>query len=127
MKPELQVEGALILLEQMSEYPHEVLGKLDVEEQAVVMEMLDALVKQADAVQSEADLLKVADAIYRLVEDRPGLGALLLPEGTDVAKERSQRGVTLDDHLATTGKDAYVQQRAPQMRNALIECRKRLE
>jgi hypothetical protein len=91
------------------------------------MRDLDMLAERAANVQSDADLLGVVDAIHRLVEDQPGLRSLLLPEGTDVATERSQRTITMADHLAATGQNTYAQERAPQMRNAVIEARAHLE
>jgi len=127
MNTEQNVEEALILLEQMSEYPKETLQVLNEAEQAEVIKELDALAEQAAITQSSADLLKLVDAIHRLVEDRPGLGGLLLPEGTDVAEERSQRAVAMADQRATTDLNAYALQRAPQIRNAVIEVRAHLE
>lgn len=127
MNVEQSVEEALILLEQMSEDPNEILQVMDEAEQATVMKELRVLAERAATIQSAADLLSLTDAIHRLVEDRPGLGALLLPEGTDVSQERSQRIVTIADQQATTELNAYAQQRAPQIRNAVIECRTQLE
>ena len=127
MNTEQSVEEALILLEQMSEDPNEILQVLDEAERAAVMKDLDVLAERAATVQSGADLLSLVDAIHRLVEDRPGLKALLLPEGTDVAQERAQRSITLADQQATMGLNEYAQQRAPQMHNAVITCRTQLE
>ena len=127
MNIEQSVEEALILLEQMSEEPNEVLQVLDEAEQAAVMRELGVLAEQAATIQSSADLLKLADAIHRLVEDQPRLGALLLPDGTDVQEERSQRAVTIADQLATAEPNVYVQKRAPLIRNAVIESRAQLE
>ena len=59
---------------------------LDAAEQSAVMQELGTLAERAATIQGGADLLKLADAIFRLVEDRPGIRALLLPEGTDVEK-----------------------------------------
>jgi hypothetical protein len=127
MNMEQSVEGALILLDQMSEDPNGVLGLLDTADEGIIISKLGALAEQADVAQNDTDLLKVVDAFYRLVEDRPKLGAKFLPEETNVAEERTQRTVTLEMLLATTGQDTYAQQRAPQMRNALLECRAQLE
>jgi hypothetical protein len=127
MKAEQIVEEALILLEQMSEYPNEILQVLDKAERSVVMREMDLLAERAATIQSSDALLSLVDAIYRLVEDQPGLKALLLPEVTDVAEKRAQRTVTMADQLATTDLNAYAQQRAPQIRNAVIEVRAQLE
>ncbi len=133
------VEKAQMFLEQMSEYPNETLSVLDEAEQVTLMKQLDVLVEQAAAIQCGTDLLSLVDAIHRLVEDRAGLKALLLPEETevtnelllleetDLAEERAQRAVTLADQQATMEFNAYVQQRAPQIHNTLITCRTHLE
>ena len=127
MNAQQSVEEALILLEQMSEDPNEILQVLDKAEQSAVMQDLDVLAERAATIQSGADLLSLVDAIYRLVEDRPGLKALLLPEGTDVEEEQSQRTVTMGDQQATTELNAYAQSRAPQIHNTVITCRAQLE
>ncbi len=120
------VEEALILLVQMSEEPNAILQVLDEAEQAAVMRELGVLAAQAAAIHSSADLLKLADAIHCLVEDRPRLGALLLPEGTDVQEERAKRVVAIADQRATAEPNVYVQERAPLIRNAVIESRAQL-
>jgi hypothetical protein len=127
MKEEQRVEGALILLAQMSEYPNEVVGELNAEEQGVVITALAALAEQSATVQSDADLVHLTDAIYSLVVDQSVLKALLLPEGNEMAEEQAQREVTFADHLAATGQQTYTQTYAPQIRNAVIECRTQLE
>lgn len=127
MNAQQSIEGALILLEQMTEDPNEVLQVLDTAEQSTVMQELGALAERAESIQSGADLLKLADAIHRLIEDRPGLRALLLSEGTDVERERALRTVTIADQQAKADLNVYAQQRAPLIRNTVIECRAQLE
>jgi hypothetical protein len=127
MNPEQSVEEALILLEQMSEVPNEILQVLEEAEQSAVMKDFDVLAKRAATIQNGADLLGLVDAIHCLVEDRPGLKALLLPEGTDVTQERAKRTVTLADQQAAMELNAYAQLRAPQIHNTIITCRRQLE
>ena len=127
MNTEQSVEEALILLEQMSEDPNEILQVMDEAEQSAMMQDLDMLAERAATIQNGADLLSLVDAIYHLVEDQPGLKALLLLEGTDVEEEQSQRTVTLGDQQATIELNAYAQQRAPQIHNTVIECRAQLK
>jgi hypothetical protein len=127
MNAQQSVEEALILLEQISEDPNEILQVLDEAEQLAMMKNLDILAKRAAIIQSGADLLSLVDAIYRLVESRPGLKALLLPEGTDVEEEQTQRTVNMGDQQATMELNAYAQQRAPQIHNTIITCRTQLE
>jgi hypothetical protein len=127
MNVQQNVEEARILLEQISEDPNEILQVLDEAEQLAIMQDLDALASRAATIQSGADLLSLVDAIHCLVEDRPGLKALLLPVGTDVAQEPAQRTVTMGDQQATMELNAYAQQRAPQIHNTIITCRTHLE
>jgi hypothetical protein len=102
MNAEQSVEEALILLEQMSEDPNEILRVLDDAELYSLMKELSVLAEQAATIESSAELLQLADAILRLVEDRSGLRGLLLSEEIDVNKERSQRTITIDYQQATT-------------------------
>jgi hypothetical protein len=111
----------------MSEDPNEILQVLDEAERSAVMKDLDVLAERAATLQNGVDLLSLVDAIFRLVEDRPGLKALLLPEETNVEEERVQRTVTLGDQQATMELNAYAQQRAPQIHNTVITCRTQLE
>ena len=85
------------------------------------------LAERAETIQNSADLLSLVDATHRLVEDRPGLKALLLPEGINIEQEQSQRTVTIVDQQATTELNTYIQQWAPQIHNTVIECRAQLE
>jgi hypothetical protein len=121
------VTGALILLRQMSEYPAEVAQVLDDGARSAVLGELDALADRAAAIDSNADLLSLADAVHRLVEDRAPLRALLLPAGASVAGEQAQRTVTLADQQATTELSSCPAELAPQIRNAVIECRAQLQ
>jgi len=121
------VEDARILLEQMSESPDTVLTSLDQAEQSTVIAALAGLADRAAAVQTEAELLTVAEAMHRLVEDTPALRALLLPSEEEVAAARAQRTITLADHRATTNTNAHVHAHAAQIRNTMVECRQRLE
>jgi len=127
MNTEEQIEGALILLSQMSEYPNEVLKELNKVEQGEVVKALETLGEQAATMQSDEDLLKLTIAIYGLVEDQAGLRALLLPEGSDAGEGQAQRYVPLIDQLEATGQQTYAQRYAPQIRNAVIECHTQLE
>jgi hypothetical protein len=127
MSAEQSVEEVQILLDQMSQYPDEILQIIGEEEQSEIIRELDMLAQRFATIRSGAGLLSLADAIHRLAEDRPKLRALLLPLGIDVAEQRSQRTVTLADQLVTTGLNTYAQERAPQICNAVIRCRTQLE
>jgi hypothetical protein len=127
MNLEQRVREVLILLLQMSEDPIEVVQVLDEAVRSSFIKELGVLGKQAAAIQSGADLSNLIDAIHRLVEDRPALVSLLLPEGNDATQQSPLRSVSMADHLATVEPNAYAQARAPQIHNAIIECRTQLE
>ena len=68
----------MTLLERMAEEPRTVLETLNPTEQERVITELGVLAERAAGVQAEADLLYVADAVHRMVEETPALGVLLL-------------------------------------------------
>lgn len=124
MNAQQSIEEAQIWLEQMAEDPNEVVQNLDRAEQSALMQELDVLAEGAESIQSGADLLKLADAIHRLVEDHLGLRTLLHQEGTDMGARRT---VTIADQQAAADLNMYAQQRAPVIRNTVIECRAQLK
>ncbi len=127
MDIEEKIQEALGLLTQMSEYPHETLAALqDNTEREEVLTALVALAAQTDMVQNDSDLLKLTTATYHLVRNQPGLSALFALEVEGVQEEQ-QREVTRLDLLAATSQKTYTQIYAPQIRNAVIECREHLE
>ena len=128
MNIEQQTEETLSLLTQMSEYPNEVLAKLKHKtERDAMLTALDVLAAQANIAQSDADLLNLTDAIYRLVNDRPGLKALFSLEEAEGVEGREQREVTQADHLAASRQQTYAQTYIPQIRNAVITCHTQLK
>ena len=127
MNEEQIVRDAKILLEQITEYPEEILTSLKQKERRKVLEKLYSLSKRANIIQDKVELLEVTDAIHRLVEDTPKLRTLLLPDETNIAKDQSKRAVTIADHKAVTEENRYIQEHAAQIHNRVIECRKRLE
>jgi hypothetical protein len=116
------IKEALILLEQMSQYPNEILQVMNEGEQAELMQELNALAARAIVAQSSADLPGLVNAIRQLVEDRAALRHLFLSDGTNVEREQVLRGVTLADQQAIAGLNAYTQQFVPQIRNTVIDC-----
>jgi len=127
MSQEQRVRKVLILLLQLSEDAKDVVQVLDEAERSSFIKELGVQYEQAAAIQSDADLSNLIDAIHRLVEDRPALVSLLLPEGNDATQQSPLRSVSMADHLATVEPNAYAQARAPQIRNAIIDCRTQLE
>lgn len=130
MNEEQIVQNAETLLEQMTEYPNDTLAVLDPAGRKMIVQTLGKLSERAGVVQDEDDLLSVADAIQRLVEDTSALRALLLPEETDIATEQEQRTVTQAHHKAAAEKAErakHIQTRAAQIRNRLVECNQKLE
>jgi hypothetical protein len=121
------VSDSLILLEQMAENPEEVVEALAPAERESIVDILRALEGQSAGVRDEAELLALADAVNRLVEETPALAALLLPEEMDVGAVQEERKITLEDYGADAPESQYVQEYAPQIRNHIVECRQELE
>ena len=127
MSQEQRVREVLILLLQKSEDAKDAVQVLDEAERSSFIKELGVQYEQAAALQSDADLSNLIDAIHRMVEDRPALVSLLLSQGHDATQQSPLRSVSMADHLATVEPNAYAQARAPQIRNAIIECRTQLE
>ncbi len=120
-----QAEEALSLLTQMSEYPNRVLAELKNQaDRHAVLTTFAVLARQADAMQSDADLLNLINALYRLLREQQGLNALF---SLDEPGEQEQREVTQADHLVATSQQTYAQMYIPQIRNTVIECHRQLE
>jgi hypothetical protein len=80
-------------------------------------------------VRSEADLLYVANTVWRLVKETPALSALLLPQdayATEARNRRKRRKVSRADHEAAQRESRYAQERAAQIRNHIVECHQKL-
>lgn len=130
MDVEETVRDSQVLLEQMTEEPEAVLEALQPAERTEVVTELRALSGRAAEVQTEAELVEVADAVHRLVEETPALAALLLPKEMDVTrarKRRKTRKITVDQHEAAYSKDLHAQEHAARIRNRVVECRGQLE
>lgn len=131
MNVEETVHASMMLLEHMSEDPRAVLEALTPTEQQRVMTELGVLAERAAGVQAEADLLYVADAVQRLLEEIPALGVLLLPDEMRVNAAQEQRPrtrkITATYDQTAYRKSRHAQERAAQIRNRVIECRQRLE
>ncbi len=130
MDVEETVRDSQVLLEQMTEEPEAVLEALQPAERTEVVAELHTLSERAARVQTEAELMEVADAVHRLVEETPALAALLLPReigATRVPKRRKTRKITVDNHKAAYSKDLHAQEHAARIRNRVVECRGQLE
>lgn len=127
MDAEEIVDGAGILLAQMAQDPDVLLAPLDRAERAAVAGTLRDLSAQAAAVQTDAELVKLADAVHRLIEDTPGLRSRLL-EGapTDVEAQREQRKGKLSDVAAAADQGQWFQDRAAQLKNTMDVCERHL-
>jgi hypothetical protein len=116
------VQDAELLLKQMKGLPKRVLAAVPLARRSDFIAAIDALTENANEVQTEEDLLSLADGIHRLVEGESELQALLLPDGRNVAPTEVARQVTPEDHQKTSGKNEYAQKRAAQIRNSVIDC-----
>lgn len=91
MKANKIAGDAELLLQQMLFDAEDVIDALEPGERALLQAALGALAEEADQIKDKAELLALAGAVHMLVEELPGLRALLLPEEIDVAEARAQR------------------------------------
>lgn len=130
MGVEETVQDSELLLKQMTEKPEAAVEALNLEERVRVVSKLHELTGEAVKVSSEADLLYVANSVWRLVEETPGLADRLLQQddcATEARNSHKRRGVSRAYHEAAMGEERrYVQKRAAQIRNHIVECHKEL-
>ena len=124
---EKMMSDSLILLEQMTENPKDVLRELTPKQRVKVIAALRDMETQGAEAQSRAELMTLADAVTSLVEETPALAALLLPEEMDLEAAQVERRITLEEFGANHPESRYVQEYAPQIRNHIVECRQELE
>lgn len=117
-----------MLLEKMLKEPEAVLETLDPADRDKVVADLYELADRSEKVQSEADLMAVANKIWRLIESTPGLDTFLL-EFSERPKSTAskRRKITAAYHERSRRESQYAQERAAQIRNRIIECRQNLE
>ena len=129
MDTEKTVRESMAMLERMSEAPETVLEALDPAHRDRVITRLGVLADRAAGVQAEADLMYVAGAVRRLVEETPALAAWLMPGETGEAAQAGprRRKITFGYDQAAYRKSRYAQEQAAQIRNHVVECRARLE
>jgi len=84
-------------------------------EGALLVQTLAMLSQQVPAIQSEAQLLALCDTIHNLVEELSALRDVLVPEQSDIARNRQARAVTINDIIST-------QKPLDQRRLALIDA-----
>ena len=122
------VQDAQILLAQMSEEPEEIIAALKPNEHQVLINRLKKLKEYAATVQNENDLLSLANGIFILVENIPGLRALLLPKEFNVKKERAARKILKSDlHATEAGNKEAAEKYAPRITNDLADCHDKLD
>jgi hypothetical protein len=127
---EQRVLGSLTLLEKMAAKPHAVLDVLTLSDQEKIMDQLRVLTEEASGVEAEADLAYVIDKVHLLVAETPALAALLLAQEVRMPVTQDQattRKVTRKRDLEAYRKSRHAQERAAQIRNHVVECRRRLE
>jgi CHAT domain-containing protein/tetratricopeptide (TPR) repeat protein len=120
------VKGSLDLLEQMTENPDEVRAALDPEERKRVVAELHDLESRAAGVQTNKDLLTLADAVHQLVESTPALADLLLPEEVDAATEQEKRWFYIEDPKPSC-EALHIQENTTLILNEVHELRWNLE
>ena len=109
-----------ILLKHMSKYHRRVMDELSPIEKALTVETLAALIEKTRTVQSQADLLALANAIHTLVEEIAGLRDLLLEEHIDIAQAQADRTMMLADIESTEERDKEAMKYASEMENDLV-------
>jgi hypothetical protein len=116
------VEDSLVMVQQMSGAPEEVLAVLDWAGQEKLVVELPLLSEQADEVQrTGVGLLALAEAIQRLVEGIPALAALFPTTQAGV-----RRSATEEDLDAMFSRER-AQQQAAQIYNSVVELDKRIK
>lgn len=124
MSIDRQLRTAEILLEQIAEEPEAILRLLQPAERDAVMAELRRLEVQAESVASEESILDVSMGVHELVSMSPSLRRTLLPS---IDIDSPQRQITVMAHQATAERREHVQRQAAQIRNRMLECRKKLE
>ncbi|MGB0384149.1 MAG: CHAT domain-containing protein [Ardenticatenaceae bacterium] len=120
MNEERMLKEVKIQLKQMKKYHCQVMPALSPIEKALVLDTLAALTQKTRTVQSQADLLSIANAMQTLAEEIAGLRTLLIEEHIDIAQAQAERSMTLDDIESTEEKDQEAMNYAPEMENDLV-------
>lgn len=115
------------MLEELRESSAEVAAALPGGERAQLVAGLQGLRVGAEGVQDEQGLLDWMAGLYALLEGTPGLQGLLFEPGAEPAAAHLQRKITQADLSASAERSLYAQQRAAQMRNAVLECCRQLQ
>lgn len=127
MEAESLIHSAELVIQQMTDYPREVLRALQPDQRAYLIEQLAGFKTRAELVRSSPELVALADSICRLVEDLPALRSLFFEPQFDVAQAQLKRKLSLTDQAMAAGAGQYTQTRAIQIRNTVLECRDELQ
>lgn len=127
MDTENIIQSAELLVQQIADYPQEVLAALSIDQRSTLLAKLDELANQAASVRSRQDLAVVADEILCLLESQSTLHPLFFGESQDLTAVQQQRKISIADHTATAAGDTQAQVHAVQLRNTILECREQLQ
>lgn len=127
MDTENIIQSAELLVQQIADYPQEVLAALSIDQRSTLLAKLDELANQAASVRSRQDLAVVADEILCLLESQPTLHPLFFGESQDMTAVQQQRKISIADHAATAAGDTQAQVHAVQVRNTILECCEQLQ
>lgn len=119
------VRDSQVMLEQMAEEPEAVLEALGPTEGRAVLVRLRELSGQAAGVNTGAELLELADAVHRLVEQTPALADLLLEQGAGATNQRTFPA--LDPNDPAHGESPQAAEKAVLMRNHMANLAERLD
>ena len=124
MSTETIIEQAELIIKQLAENPRSLRRCLDKATTEQVIAKLTDLSEQAGRVDSETDLLALADGIQRLIEDAPTLKTLF----PNLKSDRGQRELTIAEFNKITADKPKptTKDKAGQLKNHLTTSREAL-
>ncbi|MDM8518750.1 hypothetical protein QUF64_01785 [Anaerolineales bacterium HSG6] len=124
MNEQTIIEQAELIIKQLAENPRSLRRCLDKTTTEQVIAKLTALSEQSGRVDSEADLLALADGIQRLIEDVPTLKTLF----PNLKSDRGQRELTIAEFNKITADKPKptAKDKAGQLKNHITTSREAL-
>lgn len=111
-----------LILEQIQEYPEEVLTALSASEQTAFFRGLDELAVELPE-ESESMQVLWVQRFFSFLENYPKLKELVMEQGTG---EKVLRQISQEAFAASVQKQGQAQQTTTQIRNAVLECKAQL-
>jgi hypothetical protein len=127
MNQEQMLTNLTVLLDQMRDNPEEVQAALAPAEQTQLVSALRDLAEGAGTVQDEKGMFTWLADLYAAIEGVSGLHGLLFEAGGEPVAAQAQRKISQADFAASAERNLYAQQRAAQVRNAVLDCCEQLQ